>query len=481
MTLPGTIVRSRANSPGASSDIDTGTWFAAGFTERGSLTQPVLVRDMDEYTRKLGGRETGYTTLYDAADVFFREGGSRLVVSRVFGPSPGLATVTLDDSGAVDSIRVDAKNPGAWGADLDVIIAAGDVGGSFTITIEDDDVVVESSGDLLDVAEAVAWGASSEYVTITALGANDPDVGSFSLTGGTDDKSNATDATWEAALTRITKDQGPGQVSMPGRTTAQAHQDTLEHADSHNRRALLDYTDSSNESTLVAAAATDRALGDEARSGAGFAPWAVVPGIAAGTTRTVPWSAVQAGLIARSEAAGNSPNVAAAGDNGQAQYVIGLSQDAWTDAERETLNDGGVNVALLKNGTFRTYGYRTLADPDTDPAYVQFTAARTLMAIAADGEQVLERFMFAEIDGKGRKLAELAGQLIGVCLPYYSAGSLYGDTPSDAFRVDVGAEVNTPEDLAAGQVTAVITLRISPFAEVVILELVKTEITEVLA
>jgi hypothetical protein len=37
-------------------------------------------------------------------------------------------------------------------------------------------------------------------------------------------------------------------------------------------------------------------------------PWAVVPGVAGGTSRQVPYSAVEAGIIARNEALGLNPS-----------------------------------------------------------------------------------------------------------------------------------------------------------------------------
>jgi hypothetical protein len=61
---------------------------------------------------------------------------------------------------------------------------------------------------------------------------------------------------------------------------------------------------------------------------------------------------------------------------------------------------------------------------------------------------------------------------------YYNAGSLYGETPDDAFSVDVGESVNTPSTLAAGELRAVITMRMSPFAERVVIEIVKVSVDQ---
>jgi hypothetical protein len=67
-----------------------------------------------------------------------------------------------------------------------------------------------------------------------------------------------------------------------------------------------------------------------------------------------------------------------------------------------------------------------------------------------------------------------------VLMAYYIDGSLYGATPDEAFSVDVGPDVNTSVTLAAGELRAVLTVRMSPFAEVVRIEIVKVSIEQTL-
>lgn len=479
MTLPGVTVISRESPPSASSIIESGTWFVAGFADRGVAGEPALVRNLAQFVDEFGER-VSYSTLYDALDVFFREGGSLAYVSRVVGPTPVKATVTLvDQAGSpANTLRVDAISYGVWGNDLDVVVDV--TGSNFTIEVKEDDVRVEISPTLANNAEAIAWAANSSYIRLTDLGGGDPAEVTASLAGGTDDHASATDASWETALGWFPADLGPGQVSMPGRTTGQAHQDLLEHAAARNRVALLDLADTADEATLVTAAGVSRLL-DTAPYGAAFAPWAVVPGIASGTTRTVPYCAVVAGQIGRNDALGLSPNIAAAGEAGISRYAVGLSQVPWTDAEREVLNNGGVNVAKLVNGQIRTYGFRSLVNPLTAAAWLQFTNGRLRMVLSAKGAAIGERFMFDQIDGRGIKMKEFEGELVAMLIPYYDSGSLYGDSPAEAFQVDTGAQVNTPETIAARELHAVMAVRMSPFAEMVEIEIVKVATTEVLA
>jgi Bacteriophage tail sheath protein len=151
---------------------------------------------------------------------------------------------------------------------------------------------------------------------------------------------------------------------------------------------------------------------------------------------------------------------------------------AWTDADRQLLNDDNVNVLRQMAGQVTLYGYRTLVNPNGDTSWQWLSNQRLRLKITAEAEKVAEGFMFDQIDGKGQKIAEFGGALSAVLLGYYNAGSLYGDTPSEAFSVDVGESVNTPTTLAAGELRAVLSMRMSPLAEVVRVEIVKVPVNQ---
>lgn len=476
MTLPGQQVISRESPPSSGISADTGAFFIVGMTEKGPLDAPVLVRNLVQAKNALGAR-VNYGFVYDALDVFFREGGSEAYVGRVGGPAPVTSTATLTD-GTNPTLTVRANSPGAWGNDLSITVLR--TGSNFTITVNLLGVAVEVSPLLATADDAIVWAVGSRYIVLTDAGiGGDPANATTTLTGGTDDHVNATETQWLNALNLFSSDLGPGQVAAPGRTTATIHANLLAHAQAKDRIALLDLADSGDAATLIAAAATDRVL-DTARYGGAFAPWAIVPGVSIGTTRTVPYSAVEAGVIARLEASGRTPNEAAAGVNGRAQYAIGLSQPAWDDSNRELLNDAGVNVVRVVNGSVEAYGYRTLVNPSTQPDWIELSNSRLYMAIASEAGAIAERFVFAQLDGRGKKISEFGGELVGMLIPFYEAGALYGDTFRDAAQVDVGSQVNTPETIAAQQLNAAITVRMSPFAERVTIEITKIANTEVI-
>jgi hypothetical protein len=274
---PGHSVEISDRPPARIAAADTAAAFMVGLTERGKGDAPVLCRSITHFESQLGARYST-PTLYDAADAYFREGGSILYVVPVLGPSKATATDTIAAASGV-ALNVFATSPGAWGNDIDV--ANDTTGGNFVLTVSYLGNVVETSPVLATTADA--------------------------------------------ALALFTSDYGPGQVLAPGRTTTQGYKDLLAHADAFKRVALLDGADTHTVATLTSAASgLNGQTGD--RFGGLFAPWAIVPGLAPGTTRTVPYSAIQAGLIARSDAKGANPNVAAAGSNGIPRYAVDLSK-----------------------------------------------------------------------------------------------------------------------------------------------------------
>jgi hypothetical protein len=476
MSLPGTTVTLVDTPPPRSAPTDTSVWFIAGFTEKGPVT-PQLVTSLAAHDRLYGSTRVAWGVVRDSLEVFFREGGGRAYVSRVVGPTPVLATLNLLDGSSAISLVAKAKSYGAWGNAIKVAVQAGGGGGTFKISVLYNDVEVENSGDLATTADAVAWGVNSSYIDlIQGASTNDPAVAAAAaLTTGTDDHSSATDTEWNTAINRFGKALGPGQVSMPGRTTDTAHTNLLAHAASHNRFAILDFIDTATAASILTDVADARSA--NARWGAAFGPWAIVPGVVPKTTRTIPYSAIESGIIARNEAAGLNPDVPAAGRNGQSVFALDLTQ-TYSDADRESLNNAGFNVAVIKYGGVRTYGYRSLANPTTESNYIEASNMRLVMAITAEADGIAEDYLFQVIDGQGHLLADFKGDLVGMLKPYYDAGALYGATAAEAFFVDVGPQVNTPETIAAQELHAVLSLRMSPFAETVQINIVKKAVTE---
>lgn len=490
MARPGYETRVRTQRAMSGQGSDTGTAFFVGLAERGPTNAPVLLRSMADFERHFGGR-VSWSVLWDCVDVAFRTGCTRVYVQRVVGPGATVATVTLDDAGAADSIAVDSKGEGAL-TGFTVAVVAGLAAGTFRLVIAKDGVELERSYDLAAPADAVIWSTKSPYVNVRALGANDPAVvGATGIAGGNDQRGSLSDTERAAALARIPKGLGPGQVAVPGVSTTTIHAALAVHARVNNRWALWDGPDSSSDSTHNAAVDAIRASGatepGDETYGFYWRDWLVVPGLVRYTTRTVPPSAVMAGLIAKSDAETQNPNIAAAGDSGVAEYVLGLSQAEWSDAVREASNARGVNQfkTVVVNGRteVRAYGFRSAADPDDQEwnGWLQATSGRLRMAILHQAGQLGERFVFDQIDGRRQKVAEFGGAVSGDLLGWYQKDALFGETSDDAYVVDTGDNVNTDDSIADGFLKATIGIRTSPFAELVWFDYVKVPSNQQLA
>jgi hypothetical protein len=474
--MPGTVIREKTARLPRTLPTDTGVFFLAGTAEKGRQDAPEFCRSMADFVRKVGSRQT--TSLaYDMAEAFFQEGGSKLYFGRIFGPTPVRATANLNDAGAAVSLVAKAKSPGVWGNALNVGVVAGDQAGEFKIRVtHDTDTTIDyTSPSFVDQATAIQYFSTDDNIDLI-LGASalDPAViAPVSLAGGTDDFANVSDATAATALALFSKDLGPGQVAYAGRTTSTAWSQLIAHGVLNNRVPLADPPDTTVKSTLIASGAAWKALANS-RFGGLFGPWLELPGLVAGATgRPIPASAVVAGIIARNDGRGLSPNKPAAGDLGVVQYANKV-RATFTEVDYEDLNNSNVNMIRSKSGDIKVYGFRSGADKTTDRVNWQLGNIRLYMAIAAKADNILERFVLREIDGRGLLFRELAGQLTAMLLEF--GDSLYGEDPSDKFYVDT-TSVNTPTTIANGEIHAALELTMSPMGETVILDITKRQIT----
>jgi phage tail sheath protein FI len=209
-----------------------------------------------------------------------------------------------------------------------------------------------------------------------------------------------------------------------------------------------------------------------------WAPWITIPGLTSGTTRTVPPSCIVAARMSFNDQSGVPVDQPSAGIFGISPSAIQAKFDFPVAADRDTLNANGVNLLRTFFDGVRIYGYRTLADPTADPNWLLLSNARLFMKIQADVDAVMERYVFRILDGQRLTISEFGGAVTGILLPYWQRGELFGVTPDEAFRVDVGDTINTDVTMANGELHVTVTVKTSPFAEEVDLELVKTRITE---
>lgn len=479
MTTPGTQIVSRAAPPSGAGPSQTGTWHVAAIAERGPTDSPRRLLNLSDYDKHFGTNRI--FTQRDAVEAHFRGGGSEVNFLRIVGPAATKATVALPGAAAALSLSVDSIGEGP----VPFLVAVDIFGASFVLRVIDAGVSIQTSPPLLTPADAVAWAASSPYIQIRATGAAQPvatAAGGVAIAGGADDRAAIADVHRVAGINRIPKGDGPGQVSIPGATTTAAHTGLAAHALANNRFPLMDLVNSAAEADLIAAVDAFRAAATDDEEGYSFFTegWHTIPGVTVGTTRVVPPSAIVSALMAKNDALTGNPNQPAAGIDGIPSYSLGLARANWSDEARGRLNAAGVNVFRFKGGANRLYGYRTAANVNGPSApWLNAANARLRMAIQADADALAEPFVFKQITKT--KIAEYQGVLTGMLLEYYKMGALFGDSPEEAFIVDTGPGVNTPERISQRRLSAVMGLRMSEFAEIVYMEFVKVPVSEVLA
>jgi len=283
------------------------------------------------------------------------------------------------------------------------------------------------------------------------------------------------------ALALFTDDLGPGQVAAPSEANdATTYGLLLDHAQANNRFALLDVDDDDDDAAMATKAGLIPAENNE--YGALFGSWVAVPapaGVVGGTERSVHASAVIAALIARADALGN-PNRAAAGRDFPLQYATGFAVVV-TTGQRDTLLNAGCNTFALKLGVLQNYGFQTSVVQDVNTPFWQANASRARMWLVSFAREIGEPYVFKNLDGKGRLARALQSDLDALCLRLYNLDGLYGETPADAFVVEVGSAVNTIDDVAAGELNAVVEVRFSLHAKRILIDLVSVPVTGVVS
>ena len=499
---PGVAVLSRANQAASGVPTDTTVGFIVGEASQGPVGTATQLTSMDQGVSIYGGRLAAAPFLYDGMELFFREGGGTLYVSRL-ADSAVAAHVAAPAFGTDADLA--AASPGAFADGYKLDVTAATVGSQQSLVNRPAGLVfadeqsttgdpftaqlTDSTGKLLQQSlqiyttdDLAAWLATQNYATLTEFTPGEALTAvSLTLAGGADGTVPVTDPdALGTSLDAFSTELGPGQLWAPGKTDPEMQAALMVHASSHNRVALLDAPQGADVPTLVAYGS---ALRDQVtdRYASLWAPWVTIPGVAQGTTRTVPWSSVQAGLIARADAAAGHANVAAAGDNGQSFFALDVTQ-TFSDADRQTLLFAGVNTVRLRYGTVRAYGFRSLsASPGLNSPWVQFNHGRLNMQIVADSEEIGEEYVFSQIDGRGLTIAAFHGELNGMLGDLFDLGALYGATPDDAYDVNTSPSVNTIETISNGELHAILSVKMSPHAELVEIGIVKVALTEALS
>ena len=480
MLTPGVYVTTSVRS-GVAGTVRalSGQYFMASMFERGPVNVPVKVNSMADVNRLFGGR-VAYSDGYDHLTTFFAEGGRQAQVVRVVGTDATTGELVLKDRAepSLDTLRITASSPGAWSAGISVQVRNGAVANTFRITVRLNGVVVEDYNSITTPADAVSRTSTSSYIRVASVGSvtvapgNNPAViDATPLSGGDDQRSSVTDASYVAAIAHFDASLGDGSIAIPGQTGTTIHNALVEHAKANNRVAILaaQRTAASDDLRTVAAAVTSEYAGL-------FAPWVKVP-TAANATRTISPESYVAAVRARAhEQVG--PWRKPAGNLALAQYVVDVDT-VYSQNDYESLYSARVNLIRLSGTAIRLYGWRSLSIDEENWADLKDRDLLNRLTVAAT--KLLEDYVFETIDSKGHLVTAIKSALVGLVDPISQADGLYARYDSAGEQIDPGYSVtvevgNGSNGAARNEILATLAVRVAPAGDLVTLNIVKVSL-----
>lgn len=411
MSKPGTIIETGTRPPARVFPTQSSVHIAGEFT-RGKAGEVYVIRNLAQRDRLLGPRLAANPVVWDSIEAILALQAPSVTVSRIVGPDAERSSVDLVDANEDATMRVLAKGEGDYGDDFEVEVTVD--GGSFRliVTHDTDSTLNVTSPSFTTVTQAVNWAASlgqGGTIEIEDIGTSplNPDAQTESLTGGDDDRGNITQDEITAARNAITDHAGPGYACAAGRTLDASQDAVIEHAWARNRVARLTAPDVDDPAEVLAKVENAREVEDHETAAVVWPSWEI-RGLVDSEPRVVPGDVVLAALEARNDSAGINPAEAAAGEFGIVDHplFLGLTREA-SDETLDAFAEGGViPFKRMKDGTIRAYDSISVANPVTDPEYVDIGVGRLLMRLRAEMEPIAELYVHKKITpGRLLKLA----------------------------------------------------------------------------
>lgn len=464
----GTETKTRNAPPSAAALTDTNTAFMIGLTDQGTPGVAVECTSIAEYETAFGPRSTT-NLLFDDVDVYLREQGETVYVSREVGPGAKGATIVLKDSEAKPTLAVTAKYVGEYANKYKAIIKEEST--EFSLEIQNTKgEVLEKHTKIKTRQEATELTWQYVIVTLSGTSTKNPEKVTAELAGGTDERASITGGEIkkcaEEALAAFNKAEPEsmstiaGQVISPGNTATGAYEALLNHCPGSNRVALL-HLNKGTEAEVKAAVAAVAAL-PNAEYGFTVVGKLGCPGVVPLTERKIAGEIVVAALCARGDSTG-SPNIAPCGLNYPLLYCTSTDSD-FGEGEREALFNAGANTFHVAYGVLALWGFQSLIPESSSTVYDQFNHTRTRMAIKAKAGLIATEVLFEDIDQK--MIAGYNTRLTTMLRELNKDGAL------TAFSVNTGPGVNTPGSIAKQEVKAVLEVQYEPYASFASIELI---------
>jgi hypothetical protein len=476
MTSIGVQVTTKLSSGPSNVGTPSGRLHIAGLTAYGPADKSTTLDSIAKFEAVYGGRTAYSSNAYDTARLYFEEGGNELVMSRVVGPAATKGLLTLKDSADVNTVKVEAKDPGAHSTGYTVQVT--NSGSTFDVTVRRDGTALVTYTGLSSPADFVQKAATSPYVTVSSLGSataapgdNPKTLAATALSAGTDDRAAVTAQDHIDALDKGTGTEGAA-VAVPGYTVSQIGTLLAAHAAAKGKIALLALPATSTPDEAIAAAAGLAADPNGAYAGI-FYPHLIIPD--GGATRTISPEGYVAAVRARAHRDTGFWQVPA-GDRARTRWALGTNVQI--DAiQNDALGDALVNGIVTTGSSVRLYGWQSLS---TDRENLGLLTARdALNNLTLSVKNVLEPFVFATNDGKGHLRAYIESAVVGVLDPIAKRDGFYALVDAEDQEIDPGYRVSVDEALnpitaaAENKVVVQLSVRLAPTAQLIQVEIIK--------
>jgi hypothetical protein len=476
MTSIGVQVTTKLSSGPSNVGTPSGRLHIAGLTAYGPASTSTILNSIAKFEAVYGGRTAYSSNAYDTARLYFEEGGNELVMSRVVGPAATKGALTLKDSADVNTVKVEAKDPGAHSTEYTVQVT--NSGATFDVTVRRAGLALVTWAGLTSPADFVQKAATSPYVTVTSLGSvtaapgdNPKTLAATALSAGTDDRAAVTAQHHIDALDKGVGTEGAA-VAVPGYTVTQIGALLAAHAAAKGKIALLALPATTTPDEAAAAAEGLAADPNGAYAGI-FYPHLIIPD--GGATRTISPEGYVAAVRSRAHRDTGFWQVPA-GDRAKTRWVLGTNVQL--DAiQNDALAEALVNGIVTTGASVRLYGWQSLS---TDRENLGLLTARdALNNLTLSVKTVLEPFVFSTNDGKGHLRAYIESAVVGVLDPIAKRDGFYALVDADDQEIDPGYRVAVDEALnpitaaAENKVVVQFSVRLAPTAQLIQVEIIK--------
>ena len=450
-----------------------------------------LVSSWYEFTKNFGGYNASFPATFQVG-LFFSNGGRELYVKRLLADDADAASVDLLTSGDAVVATVTSKNAGSDGNNLRVVVTAGSVSSTYTLTLYKesgvandiaDDILLERYDNVVfndptssDFAETVI-NLVSPNITISNSTSGVPVSTTYPLTGGSNGTAPvAADyvdykGTNSAVFEDFATFDRPFVFFLPGVSGITDDNEVIDAATSWSESNNGFVVAETEEGLTVTQAVSFAASLTDTSNAAVYYPHVYIAdplGRGAGALRKVGPAGAVVGLYLATDAS-RGVFKAPAGIGSAIQGIVSVEK-SFSSTELDTMNasTSPVNpIRQIPGAGLSVMGARTLKQDGTANKYVNMR--RSLIYIRKNIKNLTE---FAIFENNEERLWAQIRTVLNVFLgEYRNQGGLRGTTPAQAYFVKCDAENNSAQSIANGEVHIQVGVALQYPAEFIVIDL----------